>query len=69
MDRCIDHPARARRRFRFFRRLGLMLAFDRDRRALSRLEPRLLRDIGLTADQVRAELEKPVWDVPKNWLR
>lgn len=34
---------------------------------LSRLSDDQLRDIGLTREDVRAELEKPLWDVPTHW--
>ena len=33
----------------------------RQRRALAALEPRLLRDIGLSAAQARAEAARPFW--------
>lgn len=31
------------------------------RKQLARLEPRMLRDIGLDAEQVQAEIRKPFW--------
>jgi uncharacterized protein YjiS (DUF1127 family) len=34
---------------------------QRQRAALARLDARLLRDIGLTAQQARAEVRKPIW--------
>lgn len=34
---------------------------------LSRLSDDQLRDIGLTRDDVRAELEKPLWNAPAYW--
>ena len=34
----------------------------RTRRDLRDLEPHLLRDIGLTADQARTEAKRPFWD-------
>ena len=33
----------------------------RERHMLANLDPHLLRDIGLTPDQVRAEASKPFW--------
>ncbi|HYG89731.1 MAG TPA: DUF1127 domain-containing protein [Azospirillum sp.] len=33
----------------------------RQRRALARLDDALLRDVGLTCDEVRRETEKPFW--------
>ena len=35
----------------------------RQRRALSRLDDRMLRDVGLTREQVMRELGRPFWDV------
>jgi uncharacterized protein YjiS (DUF1127 family) len=46
-------------------RLSLALADAaarrRDRKALARLDPHLLRDIGLSPDEARAESAKPFW--------
>ncbi len=41
----------------------------RSRRALERLDSRQLDDIGLSITEARHEAEKPLWDVPQNWLR
>ena len=41
--------------------LNLWLQRCHQRRQLARLDDRLLRDIGLDRDQVRAELAKPFW--------
>jgi len=35
----------------------------RQRRALARLDDRMLNDIGLSRDQIFRELERPFWDV------
>jgi uncharacterized protein YjiS (DUF1127 family) len=47
------------------RRLAVFLveaaARRRDRRALAELDPHLLRDIGLTADEAKSEAGKPFW--------
>ena len=43
------------------RTLWLWRERARQRRHLSELNDRLLRDIGLTRDQVRAEYRKPFW--------
>jgi|688.fasta_scaffold112686_3 uncharacterized protein YjiS (DUF1127 family) len=37
------------------------MARHRSRRALARLDPHLLRDIGLTDHQLAQELSKPFW--------
>mgnify|MGYP001765411063 CR=1 FL=1 len=65
----ISLPVRARRPLlsRILRRVSLALAARRDRRALLRLEPHLLRDIGLSEAEARAEAARPVWDVPSHW--
>lgn len=59
----------ARTPLRLLQRLRRTLACARTRRSLADLEPHLLRDIGITPEQARAERGRPVWDVPKNWLR
>ena len=46
-----------------------MFDVRRTRIDLSRLSDDQLRDIGLTREQVEAELSRPVWDVPANWRR
>lgn len=58
------HP-QARRRVPLWRYLSL----QRQRRALARLDPRLLRDIGLTEDAARAEAARRFWDAPHHWFR
>ncbi|PTW51364.1 MULTISPECIES: DUF1127 domain-containing protein [Rhodovulum] len=51
------------------KRILLGLSAARQRRQLIELDDRQLRDIGLTAEEARAEARRPVWDVPQNWLR
>ena len=41
----------------------------RHRRELSDLPPDRLRDLGLSKEDVRAEVQKPIWNAPDNWLR
>ncbi|WP_197917122.1 DUF1127 domain-containing protein [Thiosulfatihalobacter marinus] len=43
------------------------VAVLRQRRALARLDDAALKDLGLTAGDVNAEIRRPVWDVPSNW--
>ncbi|MEM7076292.1 MAG: DUF1127 domain-containing protein [Pseudomonadota bacterium] len=40
-----------------------MIEINRQRRALALLDDRALLDIGLTRQQVDAELRRPFWDV------
>ena len=47
--------------------IRLRLELWRTRRALARLDPHLLKDIGLSAQQARHEADLTVWDVPANW--
>jgi uncharacterized protein YjiS (DUF1127 family) len=50
--------------------LSALLAYGslaRSRRALARLDDRLLRDIGLTRADAEAEAERPRWDAPPHW--
>ena len=44
------------------------LTLRRSRSRLADLEPHMLCDIGLTAEQARAEAVRPVWDAPQGWL-
>ena len=39
------------------------------RKRLATLDDAILRDIGLTREQARAEASRPVWDAPDQWLR
>ena len=43
------------------------LAVWRQRRHLGELDAHLLRDIGVTEQDLQREMERPVWDVPQNW--
>lgn len=52
--------------FRLSRLLDIV-AVRRQRRNLAKLDQAALRDLGLTQSDVRAELKRPVWDVPANW--
>ena len=50
-------------------RLGAMLGVWRSRQALGALDADRLRDLGLSAEEARAEAARPIWDVPATWLR
>jgi uncharacterized protein YjiS (DUF1127 family) len=54
---------------RLLERLLTMFDVRRTRIDLARLSDDQLHDIGLTRDEVRAELDRPIWDVPLNWRR
>jgi uncharacterized protein YjiS (DUF1127 family) len=43
------------------------IALVASRRGLSRLDDRLLADIGLTRNAAEAESSRPVWDPPLHW--
>jgi uncharacterized protein YjiS (DUF1127 family) len=47
--------------------LGARASLARSRRALARLDDRLLADAGLSPAQARAEAARPGWDVPPHW--
>lgn len=51
------------------KRLSLGLGAARQRRRLAELDDDMLRDIGLTREDARAEARRPIWDVPQTWLR
>jgi uncharacterized protein YjiS (DUF1127 family) len=38
----------------------------RQRRQLQQLEPRLLKDLGLSPDEVFREASRPFWDLPRH---
>lgn len=48
-------------------RLLSVITFQRHRKSLSRLDDRLLDDIGLSQHEARTEQDRPFWDVPPNW--
>lgn len=50
-----------------FRRILAALALRRSRAKLGELPDHLLRDIGCTRAQAKAEAARPVWDVPDHW--
>ncbi len=37
------------------------------RKALKSLDSAVLRDIGVTRAEARAEAKRPVWDAPESW--
>lgn len=45
------------------------IAARSQRKHLTTLEPRLLKDIGLTPRMAEDEATRPLWDVPNNWKR
>jgi uncharacterized protein YjiS (DUF1127 family) len=38
----------------------------RQRRQLQQLEPRMLKDLGLSPDEVFREARRPIWDLPRH---
>ena len=65
MHTALTLPLSNRRTVRLSLRSALALL--RSRRALARLDPDQLEDVGLTAAQAQAEAQKPVWDAPASW--
>lgn len=53
----------------FLTRLRMVLATRRQSADLRALDDKALGDLGLTRDQVDAEVRRPAWDVPITWLR
>jgi uncharacterized protein YjiS (DUF1127 family) len=47
-----------------WRRLCLWADLWGERRALSRLDPHILRDIGIAAEEADREARRPCWDAP-----
>ena len=44
-----------------------LLSLQKSRSDLSKLDPHLLEDIGLTDFEAQKEGKRPIWDVPTNW--
>ena len=50
-------------------RLAEIWSLCRQRAALAALDPRLLDDIGVTRDEARHEVARPLWDMPGRGTR
>lgn len=50
-------------------RLRDMVALSRQRRALARLDPRLLDEIGVSPRDAETEVRRLPWAAPDHWLR
>lgn len=61
-------PGIARLLGRLFTRLRGIAALRRQRLHLSRLDPRLCEDIGLSHAEAQDEAARPFWDAPDHWL-
>ena len=61
----ISCPSPAPRKTGWLQRL---VSLPRQRRALARLDARLLKDIGVTRAQTEAEAARPLWDAPDIWI-
>lgn len=44
-----------------------LISLWKSRRALTRMDEYMLRDIGLTPDDALVESQRGFWDVPCNW--
>lgn len=40
----------------------------RQRNDLRNLDDYMLKDLGLTRSQARAETQRPIWDAPSHWM-
>ncbi|MEN0002479.1 MAG: DUF1127 domain-containing protein [Pseudomonadota bacterium] len=52
--------------------LGMVLkaySIWRERQCLNTLDDHLLRDVGLTRNDVESETNRPIWDAPNRWMR
>ncbi len=50
-------------------RLMQAMGVWQQRRKLAEMDDAQLRDIGVTRAEALEEAERPLWDVPANWLR
>ena len=65
-------PAALPRASLAYRLVQRLLAFEseaRTRARLAQLDPHMLCDIGLTADEAQALSQRPEWDAPAHWHR
>ena len=49
-------------------RVFLFLSLWRERNQLKNLNAHLLKDIGVTEAEARAEANRPFWDAPHRWM-
>ena len=54
---------------RMIERIAEVAALIRTRHALAQLDAHLLEDVGLTEEDVREELARPLWQAPAHWRR
>ncbi|KEO56212.1 DUF1127 domain-containing protein [Thioclava pacifica] len=57
----------APRRTSFFATLARLIESHRSRRALRRLDARLLDDIGRSESEAAEEARRRIWDAPSHW--
>ena len=69
MHMTISLPTTNAPRKSWFFRLSQMYGLWHQRRSLACLDEAALRDIGLTRTDALTEAERPIWDVPANWLQ
>lgn len=55
-----NHPS-------LLRRIRMAFTLHKERRDLARLDPHLLKDVGLSEDERRREIRRSVWDAPRHW--
>jgi uncharacterized protein YjiS (DUF1127 family) len=53
----------------FLARLSDLLILRSSRARLATLDDHMLRDVGITREQARSELDRPLWDAPAGWRR
>ena len=54
-------------KFSFLSYIWSVLMVRKQRTRLRELDKHMLRDIGLSRDEVLKESQRPMWDVPSNW--
>jgi len=65
----LTHRAARVGRLNVFIFIAAALEARRQRRALANLDAHMRHDLGLDADDIRRETDRPIWDVPQSWLR
>ena len=65
----LTHRAARVGRLNLFSFIAAALEARRQRRALANLDAHMRHDLGLDADDIRRETDRPIWDVPQSWLR
>lgn len=69
MNTVIDRPHHMPSRGRLIDRFHTAMALYRSRARLAKLDPHMLRDIGIDRGTAEKEAARPIWDAPASVMR